>query len=231
MDFQQVGEIDRYLLGVVNGAHSLFFDSLMMTLTSGLTWIPLYIALLYLVIKNNDTMTQIFLAIGCCLLCLFITEFVTEGLVKPAVGRLRPGSDPRWMYDWHVVDNLRGRDFSFFSAHAANTMGITMFFCLLVRSRILSWMMVIWSLVNCYTRLYLAMHYPSDILVGLAFGALAGMVAYLVYYLIFRQVSAKQNYISSQYTSTGYSRADVDVVATALVASYVLAIIWSLVQQ
>jgi undecaprenyl-diphosphatase len=75
------------------------------------------------------------------------------------------------------------------------------------------------------------MHYPSDILVGLTFGALAGLVAYLVYYLIFRQVSAKQNYISSQYTSTGYSRADVDVVATALVASYVLAIIWSLIQQ
>ena len=231
MDWQAIVEIDRQLLGVVNGAHSLFFDSLMVTLTSGATWIPLYIALLYLVVKNNETMGQIGLIMLCSALCFFITEFVTEGLVKPAVARPRPGNDPEWMYMVHVVNDLRGLDYSFFSAHAANTFGIAMFFCLLVRDSIFSWLMVTWSLLNCYTRLYLAMHYPSDILVGLLFGAIVGALVYLIYWLIYRQIYPTQNYVSSQYTSTGYNLADIDVVACVLMATYVLAIILSLIMH
>ncbi len=228
MELQTVIDIDRQILGVFNDHHSMFFDTLMLTLTSGATWIPLYIALLYLVIKNNETMAQIGLIMACCALCFFITEFVTEGLVKPAVARPRPGNDPEWMYVIHVVNNHRGRDFSFFSAHAANTFGIAMFFCLLVRNRVFSWLMVTWSLLNCYTRLYLAMHYPSDILVGLLFGACVGSLVYVIYMLVFKQISPPQHYISSQYTSSGYSLADIDVVACVLVLTYVLAIVFSM---
>ena len=228
MDLQTVTEIDRQILSVFNDHHNLFFDTLMLTLTSGATWIPLYIALLYLVIKNNETMAQIGLIMACCALCFFITEFVTEGLVKPAVARPRPGNDPEWMYVVHVVNNHRGRDFSFFSAHAANTFGIAMFFCLLVRNKVFSWLMVTWSLLNCYTRLYLAMHYPSDILVGLAYGALVGTLVYMLFRLVSKRLSLHQRFISSQYTASGYSLSDIDVVACVLVATYILAIIISL---
>lgn len=228
MDLQTVIDIDRQLLGVVNGAHSPFFDTLMVTLTSGVTWIPLYVALLYLVVKNNESMAQIGLIVAGAALCFFLTEFVTEGLVKPAVARPRPCNDPEWMYMVHVVGNKRGLDYSFFSAHAANTFGIAMFFCLLVRDTVFSWLMVTWSLVNCYTRLYLAMHYPSDIIVGLLFGALVGALVYLVYWLVHKRISPRQNYISSQYSSTGYALADVDVVACVLVFTYFAAIVISL---
>lgn len=231
MDLQTVIDIDRQILGLVNGAHNAFLDSLMVILTSGLTWVPLYIALLYLVIKNNESMAQIGLIVGCCALCFFITEFVTEGLVKPAVARPRPGNDPEWMYMVHVVNNRRGLDYSFFSAHAANTFGIAVFFCLLVRDTVFSWLMVTWSLVNCYTRLYLAMHYPSDILVGLAFGASVGALVYLVYFLAYKQISTKQKYVSSQYSSSGYNIEDVDVVACVLVFSYFAAIVVSLLMH
>ncbi len=228
MDLQAIVEIDRQLLGVVNGAHSPFFDTLMTVLTSGPTWIPLYLSLLYLVVKNNETMAQIGLVVLCCAICFFITEFVTEGLVKPAVARPRPGNDPEWMYMVHVVGDRRGLDYSFFSAHAANTFGIAVFFCLLVRDTVFSWLMVTWSLLNCYTRLYLAMHYPSDILVGLLFGALVGMVVYLVFWLFYRQLSAGQSYVSTQYSATGYNQTDIDVVACVLMATYAIAIILSL---
>ena len=228
MDLQTVIEADRQLLGAINGCHSMFFDTLMVTLTSGVTWIPLYIALLYLVVKNNETMGQIFLIMGCCALCFFITEFVTEGLVKPAVARPRPGSDPEWMTHVHVVNNRRGLDYSFFSAHAANTFGIATFFCLLVRDKVFSWLMITWSLVNCYTRLYLAMHYPSDIAAGLLFGAFTGVVVYLIYWLAYKQISPKQHYISSQYSSSGYLLEDIDVVSTVLIITYIGAIIISL---
>ncbi len=228
MDLQTVIETDRQLLGAINGCHSLFFDALMVTLTSGVTWIPLYIALLYLVVKNNETMGQILLIMGCCALCFFITEFVTEGLVKPIVARPRPGNDPEWMYQVHVVNERRGQDYSFFSAHAANTFGIATFFCLLVRDRVFSWLMVTWSLINCYTRLYLAMHYPSDIAVGLLFGALAGTVVYLIYWVIYRQISPRQYYVSTQYSSSGYLLDDIDIVSAVLAITYIGAIVISL---
>ena len=231
MDVQTVIDIDRQVLGVINGAHSAFLDTLMVTLTSAVTWIPVYLALLYLVVKNNENMAQIGWVMLCCALCFFITEFVTDGLVKPAVARPRPGNDPEWMYMVHVVNGRRGLDYSFFSAHAANTFGIAVFFCLLVRDSVFSWLMVTWSLVNCYTRLYLAMHYPSDIMVGLAFGALVGATVYLLYSLVFKQISTNQKYVSSQYTATGYNLVDVDVVACVLVFTYLVAIIVSLVMH
>ena len=231
MDFQAVNDIDRSILGVFNDNHSLFVDTLMVTLTSGLTWVPLYVALLFLVMKNNETMEQVFMVVAGCALCFCMTELITEGIVKPTFARPRPGSDPEWMQVVHVVNDRRGTDYSFFSAHASNTFGISMFFCLLVRNRVLSLLMISWALVNCYTRLYLAMHYPTDILMGIIFGSVVGIFAYFFYWLATRKINRGQHYISSQYTSTGYNVSDVDVVASVLVASYALAIIYSLLMQ
>ena len=221
MDWQTIIELDRQILAFFNGSDSLFIDGLMLTFTNGTTWIALYLALLYVVVKNNDTMLQIGLVVGCCALCLFFTEFVTEGLVKPAVARPRPGNDPLYMYAVDVVNDKRSLDYSFFSAHAANTFGIAMFFSLLMRNRLFTCLMVGWSLLNCYTRLYLAMHYPSDILVGLCWGGIVGSAVYYAYTVFYHQMAPKQSYVSSQYTSTGYVSADVDVVATALALTFV----------
>ena len=69
---QTMIEIDRDVLSFFNGSGSLFVDNLALVLTSGLTWIPLYISLLYIVIKNNETMKQIMLIIGCVLLCMVL---------------------------------------------------------------------------------------------------------------------------------------------------------------
>ena len=73
MDWQAFLEIDRAVLEFFNGSNSLFLDHLMSLLTSGFTWIPLYLALFYLIVKNNETMAQIGLAVGCTLLCLALT--------------------------------------------------------------------------------------------------------------------------------------------------------------
>lgn len=221
-------DLDRSLLFFFNGSHSLFLDNLAMTLTSGLTWIPLYLALLCVVIKNNETMKQILLAVGCAVLCVVLTDGVADFIVKPLVERLRPSQEPSIKYIVDTVNGMRGTKYGFFSAHAANTFGIAVFFALLIRSGRFSVAIILWSLVNCWTRMYLGLHYPGDILVGLLWGAFAGSIVYLVYLKAYFKMSPKFNYISSQYTKTGYSLADIDIVFVVLTLTLIYAILRAL---
>ena len=228
-DIQNLLQLDQELLLTLNGSNSLFLDGWMTYLTSGFTWIPLYISLLYLVIKNNETMAQILLILGCSLLCVAMPDGVADFLVKPLVGRWRPSNDPIIKYTVRVVGGMRGGDYGFFSAHAANTFSIAMFFCLLVRSKVLNISLILWSLVNCYTRMYLGLHYPLDILCGLLWGGVVGILAYIVYYKIYSRIAPANNYISTQYTSTGYSLSDVDIVELVLVLTIVYTVIAAVV--
>lgn len=225
---QTLIDIDREILAFFNGSASLFVDNLAVVLTSGLTWIPLYISLLYIVIKNNETMKQIMLVIGCVFLCIVLSDGVADFIVKPLVGRLRPSNDPLVMCTVDVVNGMRSAQYSFFSAHASNTFCIAMFFSLLVRKKSFVVSMVTWSLVNCWTRMYLGLHYPSDIIVGLLWGGIVGSVVYLIYIKSYLRMYPDFNYISSQYTSTGYNRIDVDAVLLVLTLTSLYAIMRAL---
>lgn len=213
MDIATFETLDRQLLEFFNGSNSVFLDSVALTFTSGLTWIPLYVALLYLVIKNSENMVQFGLIVASVLLCMLLSDGVAEYLVKPYVGRLRPSADPAVKYLIDVVGNYReSTTFSFPSAHAANTAAVAVFFSLLVRNKSLSVMLLLWSVLNCWTRLYLGVHYPGDILVGFLWGILSAVVSYSVYRAIYFRLRPRLNYISSQYTSTGYNHEDIDIV-------------------
>ena len=225
MDLQSLLEVDRNLLHFFNGSNNMFLDSVVSTLTSGITWIPLYLALLCLIIKNNETMSQIMLIIGCSALCILLADGVADGLAKPYFARLRPTNDPFIKYSIDVVHNYRGDDFGFFSAHAANTMSIAVFFCLLIRNRLLSFTLVLWSLINSWTRLYLGVHYPSDIICGLFWGCVSGFLSYIAYHYIYRKISTNANYISTQYTATGYDINEVNVVLTVLAFTFVYVVL------
>lgn len=226
MSIDSINNIDLQLLHFFNGSDSLFLDQLSVTLTSGFTWIPLYFALLYLIIKNNETMGQIVLTIFCAALCILLADGVSEGIAKPLVMRYRPSHDPFIKYSIDVVTGVRGDgEFGFFSAHAANTFSLAVFFCLIIKNKILSVTLVFWSLINCWTRLYLGVHYPSDIIVGLLWGAIVGVSVFYLYRHLYFRISSKNNYISSQYTITGYNIIDVDIVMSVFIAIFVYSLI------
>lgn len=222
-------EADNSVLALFNGSDSIFLDNLAVTLTSGLTWIPLYLSLLYVVIKNNETMKQIMLILGCVILCVFLSDGITDFIVKPLVARQRPSYDPLMKYSIDIVNDIRATGYSFFSAHAANTFSIALFFSLLIRNRTFIIAIVLWSLLNCWTRLYLGVHYPSDIIVGLLWGAMAGFIVYYIYIRVYLRMHPAFNYISSQYSSTGYSHADIDVVLLVLVSTFLFSVIRALI--
>src|SRR5574344_1224596 len=118
MDIDTLIGLDRQLLLLMNGSDSLFWDGVVATLTNGLTWIPFYLALFYLVIKNNETMLQIVLAIGGVAVCILLADGLADGIVKPLVARWRPTNDPLLKYTVDVVNDMRGSKYGFFSAHA-----------------------------------------------------------------------------------------------------------------
>ena len=218
-------QYDKQLLLSLNGSHSLFADGLMLTLTDAKTWIPMYVALLYLVIKNNNSMTKILAIIAGAALCVLFTGTLDDLFVKPVVARWRPTHDPEIGYMVDVVDGYRGGRYGFFSAHAANTFSIALFFVLLVRSRWLSVALVLWSLINCWTRIYLGVHYPIDIAVGLLWGAFVAVLVYVLFNVVTRSTNGHNNYISPQYTSTGYVVTDTDVVVSVFVFTLMYALV------
>ena len=221
---------DLGILHFFNGSNSLFYDTLVQVLTSGFTWIPLYLALFYLVIKNNETMVQIGLAIGCAVLCVVLSGGIDDMIVKPLVARLRPTVDPHVKFTIDIVNGItEAKQFSFFSAHAANTFTIAAFFALLVRSRLLNAALFTWALLNGWTRLYLGVHYPSDVLIGILWGCVVAVLVYWFYFRTYRRISPALNYVSSQYTVTGYNRGDIDMVLSVLMFTYLYAVVRTVV--
>lgn len=216
MDFSKIQDMDMQVLSLFNGSDNIMLDQMVQILTSGLTWIPLYVMLFFVVIRNNETMGQIALVVGSAIFCVLLADGLVDGIIKQLAERWRPSNDPTFKYMVQVVDDIRLKGYSFCSAHAANTMSLAVFFSLLVRSKLLTITLVTWSLINCWTRLYLGVHYPSDILCGMMIGIIVGILVYLLYYKIYLRISPMINYISNQYTSTGYDHDDIDKVMVIL---------------
>lgn len=229
MDFSKIQDMDMQVLSLFNGSDNIMLDQMVQILTSGLTWIPLYVMLFFVVMRNNETMGQIALVVGSAIFCVLFADGLVDGIIKQLAERWRPSNDPTFKYMVQVVDDIRLKGYSFCSAHAANTMSLAVFFSLLIRSKLLTITLVTWSLINCWTRLYLGVHYPSDILCGMIIGIIVGILVYLLYYKIYRRISPKINYISNQYTSTGYDHDDIDKAMVILMLTLVYVVTRSVV--
>lgn len=225
MSFDTLVQTDQHWLLALNGSHSAYLDALAKVLTNAGTWIPLYAALLYVVLKNSDNVRRVVLVIACAVLCVLLAGTIDDTIVKPLVARWRPTRDPDIGYLVDIVNGYRGGRFGFFSAHASNTFSIAVFFSLLIRDRVLSVSMVIWSLINCWTRVYLGVHYPGDILCGLLWGGVVGTGVWFLYSKVVPHFSSSVSYVSNHYTKTGFLRSHSDIVTSVFILTILYAII------
>lgn len=175
---EKILDLDRQLFMLLNGWGSETYDGLWLFITKQINWIPLFILLGYLIVKKLGAKQSLILIIFVALL-IALTDQATN-FVKNSFHRLRPSNNPDINLLIRVVQ--KRNSFSFFSGHAANTMAVaTMLFLLMKPYYKYFWLIFFWPLIFAYSRIYLGLHYPSDILCGYLFGLLTGFLMFLGY--------------------------------------------------
>ncbi len=171
-------EWDRQLFVFLNSLGSETYDGFWLLITKQINWLPIFLLIAYLVFKRLGTRHALMVLMLMAVLITFTDQ--TTNLVKFHFERLRPGSNPEIA---HFIRAVQKRSsYSFFSGHASNSMAAAMFLFLIMR-RYLKYMGIIflWPLIFAYSRIYLGLHYPSDILCGYIWGAVTGLSIYQVY--------------------------------------------------
>ena len=186
-----VKALDQQLLLIINHAHTPAIDALMVFASNRLVWFPAYAVLLAWLIYFFRRHAWVLLPL------LFATvglaDSITSRIFKPFFARPRPCHDGLLNGLLHLPDGCGGQ-FGFLSSHAANSVALTLFVALVLpagRFRMLKWSLVVWAFLLSYSRVYLAAHYPSDVLGGGLIGALLAWLAAALFQHWGRRVPGK----------------------------------------
>ena len=207
----QLITLDQELLLTLNGSDSLFMDGLMWTFTQTSTWIPLLVGIIYILFKNQRPDICLGIIIMAILLVLFTDQF-SSSLCKPYFHRLRPTHTPELATLVDVVNGYRGGLYGFFSSHAANTFGAAVFFTIIFRHTPTAFLLFSWAMLSSYTRIYLGVHFPLDIICGALFGLFSGTLFGIVCMRLCRQKTPHSEYCSSIRTTSGYVKSNFSII-------------------
>ncbi|WP_299522458.1 phosphatase PAP2 family protein [uncultured Lutibacter sp.] len=179
--FDSIISKDIELLIYLNNLGTIQWDGFWLVITNKFSAIPLYFFLLYITYKQFGV-KKTFIVVLFVILLIAISD-QTSNLFKYGFKRLRPCHNENISHLVRLVGNRCGGLYSYFSAHAANSMAIAIFFGLLLKSfsKYLLPILVLWAFIVAYSRIYIGVHFPLDVVTGLLFGVL---YATIIYYLL-----------------------------------------------
>ena len=175
--FQWLIDLDKKALLYFNSMHSPAWDNIMFWISGDKSWIPLYFFLLLYLIYKERPYRFIFTILFVALAVLLCDK--TSVLLKNLVERPRPTHDLEIANLVHIVNNYRGGTYGFVSSHAANVFGVATFLSNQFKHFRWSLFLLLWAVVVSYSRIYLGVHYPLDIICGAILGTLIGMLCYI----------------------------------------------------
>ena len=153
-------QLDQQLLLTLNGLHSPYWDSFMWLFTGRFIWIPMYATILYILCKNFNVYVTLLTAVAIALTITYADQLCATW-IRPAVERLRPSNLNNPLSEFvHIVNGKRGGSYGFPSC---------------------------WAVLNCYTRIYLGVHYPGDLLAGMFVGLSGALIFYYLLRYTLRQ--------------------------------------------
>ena len=169
-------QLDKELLIWLNSHNTPFWDVVMMFFTRKEFWIPLYLLLLYQIYKVKGK-EAIYWILGAFLL-VFLCDQISTQLFKNVFERFRPSHDPSLEGMVNLVSGYKGGRYGFVSSHATNSFGFALFTSLLFRNKLYTFFIFSWSLLVIYTRIYLGVHFPGDVMGGMILGLILGYAVY-----------------------------------------------------
>jgi len=182
-----IKSIDLTLLDLINGAGRPFLDSIMIFLSAKFVWIPLYLYLIFLLYAQYGK--RFWIPLLFIVISLTLSDQFTSSFMKPYFQRLRPCLDQSLAIVVEIVKGCGGK-YGFASSHAANTMGLAVFYLMLLKTKkkILAYAIFTWALMVGYSRAYLGVHYPGDVIVGFLVGGFFGYLCYQLHSLVIKKL-------------------------------------------
>ena len=175
--FRWLIEFDKETLLYLNSIHAPMWDEIMWWASKTITWIPLYVVLIVFIIYRERPRQFIYTLVFAAIVILLSDRLSV--IIKDFVERPRPTHNPEIAYMVHIVNNYSGQVYGFVSSHATNVFAVATFLSNQFKDYKWSLLLFTWAVVISYSRIYLGVHYPLDIIFGALLGILIGMLCYV----------------------------------------------------
>lgn len=191
-----IANLDTELFLFLNGLHLDWLDPVMTFISGKITWAPFYIVLLFLIIKNYKKQS-VLIIIGVILL-IICSDQISSGIFKPIFERPRPCHNEAIKDLVYLPNGHCGGAYGFISSHACNCFALAVFITHVLKRyyKKIAWVMFVWAALVAYSRIYMGVHYPGDIIVGAIVGMIVGFIINKLYDMISQRLETHGRRVS-----------------------------------